>query len=349
MRTPASPAPKGKKQALPSYLSNIRNAQARLDSEFKPFLSPAVSTADRKTTRPQAPTGGLSSSTSGRSTINRTPSKWAASIQNFGQRFGDQWRKRRRKKGSGNVSVPQAFYVSVACFFFAFPLFFVLFILARHAVFGDESLTVTSRHEVPLHTSDEAMVSDPSPIEVIEELAGLNDNAKTVPGEGRDDADGSDSTNVSVENEHPNSKPGADAMENKETASDQTDATIAETSSILSSETVKGDVGAPNATGLVATNRTQIMSNETIQLDEVEKAQILSEQKKMAFGMDEVAAGIASRSSKIDEKDRAGESGKVNPSKVDTKTKSRLRSNDGSAGEASEGEQRRILRGKSYR
>jgi len=355
MRAPSSPAAKSKKQALPSYLSNIRNAQASIDRELKPFLSPAISAADRKTTKPQAPilAGGLSSSASGRSTINRNPSRWATSIQNFGQRFGDQWRKRRRKKGSGNVSVPQAFYVSVACFFFAFPLFFVLFILARHAVFGDESLTVTSRHEVPAHPSDAAMVADPSlimvedpsPIEAIEDLVGLNDNDE------RKDADESHPSNVPIDNEYPNVKQfTADATNNEETdLPKQTNATIAETSAIVSSETVKVAGGAPNATDTVETSKTQVMSNATIQLDEM-KAQILSEQKKMAFGMEEVAAGVSSSSSKLDEKDQTDEPSIVNPSKVDTETKSRMRSNDSSTGEADDGKQRRtLIRGSGVR
>ncbi len=79
----------------------------------------------------------------------------SSTLNNFSQRFGNQWRKHKRRKkvsGSGATGVPQEFYVAVGCFFFAFPVFFILYILARHSVFGDEgygSGAKMQKHEVP--------------------------------------------------------------------------------------------------------------------------------------------------------------------------------------------------------
>jgi len=82
----------------------------------------------------------------------------SSTLNNFSQRFGSQLRKhsqiagKRRKKGRGVTGVPQSFYVAVVCVFFAFPVIFVVYILARHAVFGDETETFVGKvhiHEVP--------------------------------------------------------------------------------------------------------------------------------------------------------------------------------------------------------
>lgn len=147
-----SPDSKKKKPALPSLLSNIRNAQAAIgraaaddvhDRETRPLVSAGGGGGARTavpSSHPQlsrsAPSASLSST-----------------LHNFSQRFGSQWRKRsQRKKGGGVTVVPQTFFLAVGCFFFAFPLFFVLYILARHAVFGDEGESSGSQvhvHEVP--------------------------------------------------------------------------------------------------------------------------------------------------------------------------------------------------------
>ena len=60
---------------------------------------------------------------------------------------------------------------NVGCFFFAFPLFFVIFILARHAVFGDESdSSQAHKHEVP--------ASSHLSFESGQELIDMNNNSK---------------------------------------------------------------------------------------------------------------------------------------------------------------------------
>jgi len=163
MSIPPSPETKKKKAALPSILSNIRNAQA--------VIGRATDDLHERETRPLM--GGSGGGGSGGSSRMAPPasnrpqlsrgapsSSLAATLQNFSQRFGSQWRKRsRRKRGGGVTSVPQSFYLAVGCFFFAFPLFFVLFILARHAVFGDESdSSQAHKHEVPVssHVSFES-------------------------------------------------------------------------------------------------------------------------------------------------------------------------------------------------
>ena len=159
-----SPDTRKKKHALPSLLSNIRNAQAVIGR------AAADESHDRET-RPLVSALGNNSSSGGGGAGGHTPSiapsnrpqlsrnapsssaSFASTLQNFSQRFGSQWRKRsRRKKGQGVTVVPQSFFLAVGCFFFAFPFFFILYILARHAVFGDEddnAGTTVHKHEVP--------------------------------------------------------------------------------------------------------------------------------------------------------------------------------------------------------
>lgn len=140
----SSPETKKKRQALPSVLSNIRNAQAAIgratttstdephhewemrEREGNVILSPLMQPpVDR---RNQTASSSYSSSS------------YATTLNNFSQRFGNEWRtqkRRLRRKDSSGV-VPSSFYFAVGCFFFAFPIIFILFILARHSVFGDE-------------------------------------------------------------------------------------------------------------------------------------------------------------------------------------------------------------------
>jgi len=156
MQSPQSPDVKKKKPALPNILSNIRNAQAVIgraaddfhEREIRPLVGGGGGGGG----------GGGSSRTSAsinQPQLHRVPSSSiSSSLQNFSQRFGSQWRKRssRRKKGQGVTVVPQSFYIAVGCFFVAFPLIFIVYVLARHAVFGDEgdySGTATHIHEVP--------------------------------------------------------------------------------------------------------------------------------------------------------------------------------------------------------
>lgn len=152
-----SPDTKKKKPALPSLLSNLRNAQAVIDR--------AADDWHERETRPLVGGGGgsrMAASTSHPQLHRSAPSSSLSSVlHNFSQRFGSQWRKRppthlssssRRKKGHGVTIVPQSFFLAVGCFFVAFPVFFVVYILARHAVFGDEGDSSGAQvhiHEVP--------------------------------------------------------------------------------------------------------------------------------------------------------------------------------------------------------
>mmetsp|Transcript_16464 Transcript_16464/g.39411 ORF Transcript_16464/g.39411 Transcript_16464/m.39411 type:complete len:285 (+) Transcript_16464:181-1035(+) len=142
---------KKKKSALPSLLSNIRNAQAVIGR------AAADDVHDREN-RPLVNAGGGARtavpSTHPQLSRSASSASFSATLHNFSQRFGSQWRKRsqRKKGGHGVTVVPQTFFLAVGCFFFAFPLFFVLYILARHAVFGDEGEISGSQvhvHEVP--------------------------------------------------------------------------------------------------------------------------------------------------------------------------------------------------------
>lgn len=148
---PSSLTNKKKKSALPAFLSSLRNAQA--------VIGRAADDFHERETRPLA--GGASGSGGGGNIkLNRSapPSaSLSSALNNFSQRVGSQLRKHkqntgRRKKGHGVTGVPQSFYVAVVCFFFAFPILFVIYILARHAVFGDEtdnSVEKVHIHEVP--------------------------------------------------------------------------------------------------------------------------------------------------------------------------------------------------------
>mmetsp|Transcript_10416 Transcript_10416/g.22647 ORF Transcript_10416/g.22647 Transcript_10416/m.22647 type:complete len:360 (-) Transcript_10416:62-1141(-) len=145
-----SPEARKKNSALPSLLSNLRNAQA--------VIGRAADDLHEREVRPLVGGGGGSrmSASINNPQLNRGPSStFSSHVQNFSERFGSQWRKRstaRRKKGTGVTIVPQSFFIAVGCFFFAFPVIFVIVVLARHAVFGDEgdgSITQTHIHEVP--------------------------------------------------------------------------------------------------------------------------------------------------------------------------------------------------------
>lgn len=89
--------------------------------------------------------GGIGA-TSSSSSMSSNSTTLSTTLQNFSQRFGNKFRsgggksRTRRKKGSGVTVVPQEFYVAVGCFFFVFPIFFLIYIyIAGHSVFGDGS------------------------------------------------------------------------------------------------------------------------------------------------------------------------------------------------------------------
>lgn len=154
---------KRKKPALPSILSNLRNAQAAIgraaddlhEREIRPLVGGGIGGGG-------GVSGGRMAASSSQPQLHRTtPSSLSSTWHNMSQRFGSQWRKlssqRRKKGGNGVTAVPQSFYVAVGCFFFAFPIFFVLYILARHAVFGDEGDISGGKshiHEVPTSFSN---------------------------------------------------------------------------------------------------------------------------------------------------------------------------------------------------
>ena len=165
----SSPDTKKKKIALPSLLSNFRNAQAAIgraaaaedlnEREMRETHYPLMGTnGDYAMGTSGAGVGRMAGSSSSRpQNLQRGPpsSNLSSTLNNFSQRFGNQWRKRKRRKkasGSGATGVPQEFYFAVGCFFIAFPVIFILYILARHSVFGDEgyaSGAQVQKHEVP--------------------------------------------------------------------------------------------------------------------------------------------------------------------------------------------------------
>ncbi|KAL9190759.1 hypothetical protein ACHAXT_000465 [Thalassiosira profunda] len=147
---PPTPDAKRKKPALPSLLSSVRNAGAAIGRA-------GAADYDHLHDRETRPLTGGAPMVSGRPQLHRGPSSALAStFHNFSQRFGSQWRKRgrRRKGGQGVTIVPQSFYFAVGCFFVAIPVIFVLYILARHSVFGDEDDPQVHKHEVPSSFAD---------------------------------------------------------------------------------------------------------------------------------------------------------------------------------------------------
>jgi len=136
-----SPDTRKKKSALPSLLSNIRNATQAAAfggsaSDHEREVRPLVANSPQLQQR-NVPSNSLSST-----------------IQSFSERFGRDWHKRgKKKKGKGvTLNIPTGFYYAVGCFFILFPLFFLVYILARHSVFGDEGDTTSTTkhiHEVP--------------------------------------------------------------------------------------------------------------------------------------------------------------------------------------------------------
>lgn len=182
---------KKKKVALPSLLSNIRNAQGTIgraaddfhEREIRPLLGVGGPGGSGAGVGSSSTSSGRIAAPSSHPQLHRSaPSaSLAATFNNFSQRFGDQWRKRstRRKKGQGVTNVPQSFFIAVGCFFFAFPVFFLLYILARHAVFGDEEDMSRGKqvhiHEVPTSFGrGETLLGEQGG-------ANINDNPQKVP------------------------------------------------------------------------------------------------------------------------------------------------------------------------
>ena len=146
---------KKRKAALPSILSNLRNAHDAIVGRAASVRLDYSTTGDNdlhdRETRPL--TGSANPQ------LHRAPpSSFSASLNNFSQHFGSQWRK-RRKKGQGVTAIPQSFYYAVGCFFCLFPIVFLLYILSRHAVFGDEGRVYGAHvHEVPTSFAKGAIV-----------------------------------------------------------------------------------------------------------------------------------------------------------------------------------------------
>jgi len=157
----SSPETKKKRQALPSVLSNIRNAQAAIGRA-------TTTTADEPhhEWEMREREGNIISSPLMQPPIDRrnqttsnsySSSSYATTLNNFSQRFGNEWRtQKRRLRRKDSSGVPSSFYFAVGCFFFAFPIIFILYILARHSVFGDEgygSGTVVQKQNVELSSN----------------------------------------------------------------------------------------------------------------------------------------------------------------------------------------------------
>jgi len=173
---------KKKKPPLHNFLSNLRNAQAVIgraaddfhEREIRPLVSGGsgsggVGVGNSIDVKGTKVVGARVAATPSQPQLRSAPpsASLSSTLNNFSQRFGSQLRKhnhntgKRRKKGHGVTTVPQSFYVAVGCFFFAFPVFFVIYIVARHAVFGDETDNSVGKehiHEVPPTFSVESWV-----------------------------------------------------------------------------------------------------------------------------------------------------------------------------------------------
>ncbi|KAL7462384.1 hypothetical protein ACHAXS_002763 [Conticribra weissflogii] len=175
---PLTPDTRKKKPALPSLLSNIRNAQAAIgraaddlhEREIRHLMgsggnsnlgAPIAQSERSKVKWSNAPSG--SNGSTHRPPLQRGGGSLAATLQNYSMKFGGHWRKRNQKDASGKtyrVSVPQSFVVCVGCLFAGFPMLFLLYMLARQAVFGDEGVTAgTNEHKYEVPSIANAIVS----------------------------------------------------------------------------------------------------------------------------------------------------------------------------------------------
>ncbi|KAL3795100.1 hypothetical protein ACHAWO_009263 [Cyclotella atomus] len=195
-QSPISPDSRKKKPALPSLLSNLRNAHSAIatsvvgTSEARPLVSGTVSTnsgqssntytADRSSMK-RSVTASLSSSNRAPSALfdtapnirlntNPGPTSLSSALTNFQQRYENTWRKRNqhlhkeddslmhntKRRRQIRVSIPQAFLLSSLCFFIAIPLLVLLYVLARKSVFGDEGVDL-SEHKYEVKTFDGEM------------------------------------------------------------------------------------------------------------------------------------------------------------------------------------------------
>lgn len=191
MSAQPSPDSKKKKPALPSLLSNLRNARQAVvgrasdaaedllyERELRPLTggggggsSGALGLLGSTSTGGGGPQhlqrgggvgggavggGGVGGIGAPSTSMPSNATTFSSTMQNFSQRFGNKFRggsksRNRRKKGSGVTVVPQEFYVAVGCFFFVFPIFFMIYIyIAGHSVFGygnDDGHEITRKND----------------------------------------------------------------------------------------------------------------------------------------------------------------------------------------------------------
>lgn len=190
---PITPDSRKKKPALPSLLSNLRNAHSAIatsvvgTSEARPLVSGTVSTnngqssstytTDRSNMK-RSVTASLSSSrapsafdTAPNTRLNTpAPPSFSSALTNFQQRFENTWRNRNqhlhkeddslrhntKRRRQIRVSIPQAFLLSSTCFFIAIPLLVLLYVLAKKSVFGDEGVDL-SEHKYEVKAFDGEM------------------------------------------------------------------------------------------------------------------------------------------------------------------------------------------------
>jgi hypothetical protein len=202
-----TPDTKKKKIALPSVLSNIRNAVGRAgvdekggknEVEIRPLINvPGLNNRssgdlvgvgkkssnvnDRSQMRDRSTVPSSSSSSYGvpppplsatspgyglgqsrqtlpsRNAPSASSTNWSATLQTYSERIGSQWRKRNRRDSNerrrhrGVTINTQPILIVLGLFFIGFPILFMLFLLARKAVFGDEGVDNVAKHEVPAH------------------------------------------------------------------------------------------------------------------------------------------------------------------------------------------------------
>lgn len=184
--SPISPDTKKKKIALPSVLSNIRNAVGRAggaeeggksEVEIRPLLGGSSGVGNNRSADDlvrvgkktnlrdrTAPPSSLAMSPpppllgqSGRQSFPaRSNAALASSINVWSERIGSQWRKRSRRDSNerrrrGVTINTQPILLLLGLFFIGLPILLVFYLLARSSVFGDEGVDDVAKHEVPAH------------------------------------------------------------------------------------------------------------------------------------------------------------------------------------------------------
>lgn len=216
---PISPDTRKKKPALPSLLSNLRNAHSAIASsvtttttESRPLVNANASSNDHSGNYASDRSNLKRYNVSTRPALEPTPNNRPNNPQNntsslsstllaIQHRFETSWRKRSqhlhkeddslrhnsRRRRQIRVSIPQSFLLSSICFFIIMPIIVLLYVLARKSVFGDEGVEM-SEHKYEVKRIEGENMTVEGQTSVLAELEGqfedvIGENKNAMPAE----------------------------------------------------------------------------------------------------------------------------------------------------------------------